>query len=148
MFEIIKLDLKVIEDIEKILSTNKFMDYSKDTCTVKGFQTDNIINIFSTNLLKQMLPYLDFSERVFHIHYINYYNEGYQKKHNHAETEKFSFILYLNDADGDTVFEDPIKKNIKPQKGILILFDSSIWHYGKMTSNNKRVLVGAIDKCF
>jgi len=145
MFEIIKLNSRVIEDIDKILSTNKFEDYSKDTCTVNGFQTNNIIDIFSKDLLKQMIPYQDFSERTFHIHYINYRDHGHQKKHNHITTEKFSFILYLNDSDGDTVFEEPINMKVTPEKGNLIIFSSDILHYANKTFKNKRVLVGAID---
>ena len=92
-----------------------------------------------------MLPD-DLYRLVFHIHYIHYKSGGYQTRHNHEKTEEFGFIIYLNDSDGETVFEEPINKSIKPQKGKLLLFDSRIWHCAKESFMDKKVLVGAISK--
>jgi len=61
-------------------------------------------------------------------------------------TEQYSFVLYLNDSDGDTVFESPINKNITPKKGRLVVFSSDIMHFGLQTFKNKKVLVGAINR--
>ena len=93
-----------------------------------------------------MIPYKDFYNRVFHIHYINYFEGGHQETHNHSKTERFSFILYLNDSDGETVFEEPIFKKIKPTKGLLVLFKADFLHCAEKSFNNKKILVGAIDR--
>ena len=138
------IDKRVINKIVSILEKTTF-SVDPDNCTVNGFQSENIMNIFSENLLKKILPFKDFYKKIFHIHYIKYYLNGYQERHNHIRTEKYSFILYLNDANGDTVFEEPVKKRISCELGKLLLFSSDIWHRGEMSSNEKRILVGAVD---
>jgi hypothetical protein len=81
---------------------------------------------------------------LFHIHLIEYFTNGHQSGHNHETTEDYSFILYLNDSDGNTVFEE--LGEIKPKKGRLIFFKSDLWHYGRPSTMNKKVAVGALKK--
>ena len=75
---------------------------------------------------------------------------GYQTsnivEHDHKKTEKYSFILYLNNSDGDTVFKEPVNKKITPKLGKLIFFDSDISHRAEISNEGKQVLVGAIDE--
>ena len=145
MFKIMYIDKTVINKIVSLLENNTF-PVDQDNCTVNGFQSKNIINIFSKNLLKKILPFKDFYKKIFHIHYIKYYLNGYQERHNHIKTEKYSFILYLNDAKGDTIFEEPIKKRISCEMGKLLYFSANIWHKAEMSPDEKKVLVGAVDR--
>ena len=146
MFRISYIDKNIIDEIIYILENNNLVSKNDETCTVKGFQTNNIINLFKTDLLEKILPEEDFYKKIFHLHYINYNLNGYQKEHNHIRTEKYSFILYLNNADGNTIFEEPIKKSISPELGKLIFFSSDIWHRSEISTNGKKILVGAVDK--
>ena len=139
------IDQKVINKIISMLENNT-LPVDSDTYTVNGFQSKNIINIFSKNLLKKILPFKDFYKKIFYIHYIKYYLNGYQERHNHIKTEKYSFILYLNDAEGDTIFEEPIKKRISCEMGKLLFFSANIWHKAEMSPDEKKVLVGAVDR--
>jgi len=142
------ISLKVIDEIINIIETNKkhFIDVSSETCTNNGFQSQNIVNIFNLELLKKIISFNNFFEKTFHIHYIKYKNNGSQRRHNHASTEKYSFILYLNNSDGGTIFFKPINKTIYPKKGKLIVFDSSIDHEGSSSFKEKQILVGAVEK--
>ena len=146
LFKELNIGEKVVDDIVSVIYKSNINITKNVNCTINGYQTDNICNIFSNEFKKQILPYENFSDLIFHMHYIEYDDGGYQAKHDHRDTEKFSFILYLNDADGNTVFEEPINQNVKPEKGKLILFDSSILHYGTESFTRKKVLVGAISK--
>ena len=135
-----------VEKILDLLSRQNFINEAHNTCTEKGYQTRNIIDMFSKDLLKEMLPHDNFYDRCFHIHYIEYLEGGYQRKHNHEKTEKYSSILYLNDSDGFTYFEEPINEKITPKKGKTLVFKSDVNHGAEASFKNKRVLVGAIDK--
>jgi len=138
------IDKVIVDNVLDIINKYDFYDESSFSTTVNGLQTSNIIDLFSEKILKDIIPINDFYKSLFHLHYINYRHGGSQKKHDHSKTEKYSFILYLNDADGDTVFESPINKNITPRKGRLVVFSSDIIHYGLETYKNKKLLVGAI----
>ena len=137
---------RVIKEINLLITSNKFKDVSEKTYTQSGYQTPNIINSFSENLLKKILPIKNYYKEIFHIHYIDYLSGGYQDEHHHEKTEKYSFILYLNNSDGKTFFKKPINKKISPKKGKLIFFDSNVLHGGERSFKGKRVLVGAVDK--
>lgn len=139
-----KIDNDVVKEITNIININKnkFLDVSNNTCTENGFQSNNIVNFFNENLKKKMMNNQCLYQDIFHIHYIEYKNSGFQKEHNHANTEEYSFILYLNDSVGDTVFSNT---RVSPKKGLLIIFDSTLFHKGEK-SINKKILVGAIKK--
>tara|TARA_R110000851_G_scaffold159636_1_gene302913 strand:+ start:487 stop:936 length:450 start_codon:yes stop_codon:yes gene_type:complete len=139
-----QLSDKTINDINYLIENTELIHTDNFHRTINGFQSNNIVTIFSNEILKKILP--DENNFIFHIHYIHYKKGGHQTRHEHSQTEKISFILYLNDSDGDTVFEEPINRSIKPEKGKLLLFDSNIWHYGKESFMDKKVLVGAISK--
>ena len=136
----------VIEEINRLITSNIFEDRSEKTCTHHGFQTPNIVNLFNENLLKRILPIKNYYKEVFHIHYISYLSGGYQEEHNHEKTEKYSFILYLNDSDGKNFFKTPINKKITPEEGKLIFFNSNIPHGGEKSFKGKKILVGAVTK--
>lgn len=117
----------------------------KDCATMRGFQTKNIFgypeNYYLKPVIENMLPK---KLNLFHMHLIDYDPYGYQLKHNHATTEDYSFILYLNDAErGETVFGKDQTK-IKCEKNKMIVFKSDLWHYGKECLTRKKVAVGAM----
>ena len=137
----------ITEEFIKILNEFKSLklDVSFGTATKNGFQTPNILSYNKYKKLKNVMQnIMPKKYDLFHIHLIEYFKNGYQKGHNHKNTEKYSFILYLNDCDtGHTVFNNDIK--IKPEKNKLVLFDSDIWHYGEVCLTNKQVAVGAMN---
>tara|TARA_Y100001951_G_C11092813_1_gene157677 strand:- start:92 stop:541 length:450 start_codon:yes stop_codon:yes gene_type:complete len=147
MFKVIKISKDVIKKIYLIIKKNNYKEYTSSTCpTRNGYQSENLIKLFNKNLLKKILPLDDFYKEIFHIHYIEYFLNGYQEEHHHKRTEKYSFILYLNNSDGDTVFKEPINKRITPELGKLIFFNSEVLHRGERSSTNKKILVGAVEK--
>ena len=75
--------------------------------------------------------------------YIKYNEGGHQKEHFH-QTDDYSFILYLNNSDGDTVLKDPVHKKFSPEKGKIVVFNGKILHYGEPSFKGKKILVGAI----
>ena len=146
MFRVSYIDKTIIDEIIYILENNNIVSVNEKTCTVGGFQSNNIINLFNADLLKKILPEENLYKKIFHLHYISYDLMGHQKTHNHIKTEKYSFILYLNDTDGNTIFEEPIKKSISPELGKLVFFSADIWHRAEISTNGKKILVGAVDK--
>lgn len=146
LFKEIYINKSVIEKIYLILNKLKYKDNSKGTYTINGFQTPNIFKHFNQKLLKEILPIEGFHKKIFHLHYIKYKENGFQHTHNHEKTEKYSFILYLNDSDGDTLFGKPINRRIMPEARKLIFFDSSILHRAEMSYKGKEILVGGVDK--
>ena len=142
-----KIYNNIIDNINNIIDNNSIKDRieTNEHSTDNGFQTHNIIDLFSENLLKEIMPINNLYKDIFHIHYISYNKGGFQKTHNHIRTEELSFILYLNDSDGNTVFSD-ILKEVIPSKGKLIVFSSNLMHYSKPSYKNKKIIVGAIGK--
>ena len=138
-----EIDEETVNTITKIVNSYKGIDISDETYTEKGFQTENILHLFSDNIIKKIVPINKLCERIFHIHYIEYYKGGHQTEHFH-KPDNYSFILYLNNSDGDTVLKDPVNKKFSPKKGKVIVFDGKILHYGKPSFKNKKILVGAI----
>ena len=137
---------RTIKDIMSIIQKYDFKNISNISCTKNGFQTHNIVSIFSEDMLKKILPFDNFYKKIFWIHYIRYYKNGYQIEHNHEKTEKYSFILYLKDSDGDTIFGEPVNKRVTPKLGKLIFFDSKILHKADVSNKDKQVLVGAVNE--
>ena len=139
---------ELINILEHLKNTNDGVDLNV-TCTINGFQTNNICEeLYMKKILNSLLEYLprkDLNYRWFHM--IDYNKNGSQKKHDHSKTEDFSFILYLSDCKngGETLFETA-KKNIKvkPEKNKLIFFPSNLWHEGLETIDRKKVAVGAL----
>tara|TARA_R100000149_G_C5750524_1_gene60204 strand:- start:59 stop:502 length:444 start_codon:yes stop_codon:yes gene_type:complete len=146
MFFQTKILDNTLEKISKNINKNLIFTNNK-TYTVNGRQTINIFSYIPENIINEILFFNNFDKKLFHLHFINYEKGGYQEPHNHVNTEKYSFILYLNDSDGDTIFLINNKKiAVKPQKGKLVVFSSDIMHYALKSFKNKKILVGAIDK--
>jgi hypothetical protein len=143
MFYEHKIDEDTIDKIMEIVSLCKEEHISPTCFTKKGFQTINIIDKFSNDILKKIVLKDELYKKIFHIHYIKYQEGGHQEEHLH-QPDEYSFILYLNNADGDTVLKEPINKKITPEKGKVIVFDGKILHYALPSYKQKQVLVGAI----
>ena len=138
-----KIDEDTIDKVMEIVSRCNEGHISPSCCTKKGFQTINIVDKFSNNILKKIVPKDELYKKIFHIHYIKYQEGGYQEEHLH-QPDEYSFILYLNNADGDTFLKEPINKKITPEKGKVIVFNAKILHYALPSYKQKQVLVGAI----
>jgi hypothetical protein len=88
------------------------------------------------------------------LHFIDYDKGGYMKEHDHKDKEDLTFLLYLNDCpDGDTVFylnfaNDRSRHRsqvyVKPKKGRLAVFSSTIPHKGTITHNHKKIFAGGL----
>lgn len=130
-----------------------------EACTNDGIQTSNILLlsdfqnfIFQDSLNKLLLiceRILRCNLRYFHVHIIEYFDNGYQDIHNHKHNEDFSLILYLNDCNrGETFFDSGIV--CIPKKDNIVLFSSSLDHGGNHTSpsDNKKVLVCGFRRTF
>jgi hypothetical protein len=140
-----KLDSKITKAFIKALKELKEETNGvKDTCTILGFQSENILKHSKYSHFKDTIEkILKKKYNVFHIHLIDYEKNGYQLEHDHKQTEDCSFILYLNDCDtGHTVFEKSLR--IKPEKNKLIVFKSDLKHYGETCLSNKKIAVGAM----
>ena len=123
-------------------------------CTKKGYQTYDITTYLNDSYKKDLTKrYFDIKD-LFYMHCIHYYPNGYQHLHDHAHSEKYSFVAYLNDADGDTVvyLKSPLEyKNTKeyrftPKKGKIVYFPGHLPHEGLLTTGNKRVAVGSLQR--
>ena len=123
------------------------------TFTNNGFQTPNVLKEYTPEMRHKLLKDHFHPNDLFHLHLIEYFEGGYQKMHDHWKTEYNSFILHLNDADGDTAFlftdyEDRLKKdlNCRPKEGKIYYFHAHTLHQGKPSFLSKKVLVGALQK--
>ena len=145
MFECIyyEIDETIVDKILKIIDSYEGVDVSGESCTENGFQTDNIIHLFSEEILKKIVPINELYKKIFHIHYIKYNEGGHQIEHFHPPDD-YSFILYLNNSDGDTVLKNPVNKKFSPKKGKVIVFNGKILHYAEPSFKGKKILVGAI----
>jgi len=135
-----KISNTAVDKVMNIINKNKFFDVSNETYTQNGFQTGNIIHLFNDSLRKEILNKNNLYKDIFNMHYIHYIKNGSQGEHDHFSTEEYSFILYLNDSIGNTLFKNDI---ICPEKGLLVIFDSDLKHKS-LNCNNKKILVGAI----
>lgn len=139
-----KISNQVVNDLLITLELFKKNKISvSGTCTKNGFQTDNILKYQAPKELSQLImKEIGKDLDLFHMHLIEYYNQGEQLPHDHKDTEDYSFVLYLNDSDGNTVFDNI--GEISPKKGKLVFFKSDLTHYGKPSFQGKKIAVGAL----
>jgi len=138
-----EIDKTTLNEVTKIIDSHQGINVSHTTCTENGFQSDNILHLFSDKILKKIVLINNLHKLIFHIHYIKYNRGGYQTEHIH-ENDEYSFILYLNDSDGNTVLGNPVNKKFSPKKGKIIIFSGKIVHYSEPSFKEKTVLVGAM----
>lgn len=145
------------------IKNNKYLlsdeEVKNRSYTKNGKQTTNIIDILDKDIYKSIvegfiLPNIhkllgdytiegvDFD----YLHLIQYSKGGEQEKHKHNTQDDYSFILYLNDNDGCTIFypsgESP--RIIFPKRGKIVMFQSHIAHEAVNSSMEKRIIVGSI----
>jgi len=146
------VDNSITDDLLTILNklkNNNDKMISDTLCTVNGFQTNNLINQDNIkpylNYIISLLPNKKLKHRWFHM--IDYNISGYQKEHTHKHTEKYSYILYLeNSVSGETYFRltDKNTMYVKPIKNMIVFFPASLKHGGLKVLSNKKVAVGAL----
>jgi len=139
---------------EALLTLDSFKEFNIKrpdgiNCTVNGFHTGNILRFKTTHeLAEKLYSHIPFPKKynIHHLHLIHFEKDGFEQGHDHAHNEDYSFILYLQDSDGPTVFQltpENIVK-IQPKCGKLVFFKSNIWHWGEKSSGNKKILVGGM----
>ena len=131
----------------------------KNTATVNGNQTPNIVNLINPQLIthlksKYLFPTINQMKggynirdlEIDHIHHIKYKPQGIQRVHTHEFFEDYSFILYLNNCnDGHTIIYDFPKPHIlTPKRGEITIFKSYLFHEGLETNSSKEIIVGSI----
>ena len=149
MIEKFVIKHSLVDELVKSLELLKLANFkaSEDVATVNGFQTANILDFLSTKcLIDEVLEDITKQKKVMctHVHLIEYLFGGYQLEHDHKGTEDYSFILYLNDSDGDTVFASG--ERVTPKKGQLIYFKSDMLHSAEKSNLGKKIAVGALVK--
>ena len=75
--------------------------------------------------------------------------KGHQYIHyDYPKKGRKSFLYYVNDSDGDTIFFDNKKNEIervKPKRGLGLLFDSNIYHAGcNPVNSDKKIVINFI----
>lgn len=117
------------------------------TCTVSqtGYQTGNAITPFLKKELTPVLEKISKEETNFtYLHCVEYHAGDYQGMHDHMASDKYSFIIYLNDTDGDTVFQYPNNEIVRvtPEKGKIVVFNSDILHGSEPTTGLRLIAAG------
>jgi hypothetical protein len=154
-FHVEKIDESITDEL--ILILNRLRIYNlgikyNSKCTKLGFQTNDLsfepsIQSLLDRLLKYFPDHNKYKYRWFHL--IDYFNGGWQEGHDHSKTDDLSFILYLTSCKngGETVFElKNTKYIVKPEKNKIVFFPATMWHWGEITIDHKKVAVGALIK--
>ena len=145
-----KIHLKTIDYLNHLLDFNmkNVPETEYPSCTKNGYQTANIITYLNDSYKKELLKKHFNIKDLHHVHLIHYYSNGYQELHHHEQTEKYSFVVYLNDADGDTVvyLKNNKEYRITPKKGKIVYFPGHLLHEGLLSTTNKRVAVGSLQR--
>ena len=139
----------LLSKLDELKNKNNGLPHNNNSCTKRGFQTNNLSNDVSIeDTLYKILSYLpypnDYQYRWFHM--IDYEQGGLQEAHDHAQTEDYSYILYLTSCNhgGETCLKLQHELQIKPKKNTLIFFPSTVLHWGRTTIDHKKVAVGAL----
>jgi hypothetical protein len=141
---------KLVSTLDKLVD-NKLTIEHNSSSSQEAHQTNNLANYAPLQpILRDILNHIEFEKPLLYrwFHMISYDHQGYQLKHDHADTEDYSFILYLTTCSngGETAFEignNEVLK-IKPIKNKLIFFPSYYVHWGESTKDKKKVAVGAL----
>ena len=144
-----KVNDKIIEHILEHFNYLKFRTLNQKSVTTtvsaNGYQTGNAITPFLKKELTPILEDLSKQETNFnYMHVVEYHAGDYQGLHDHSHSDKYSFILYLNDADGDTIFQyaDNRIVRVTPEKGKIVVFNPDILHGTEATTGLRLVAAG------
>jgi len=164
----IKIKKKLADKIEKLLTSDYFGWYYNHTTALKDEDiepdTFQFTHKFYDDIYNTASYYYQNVLELFHAANIKYERfsriksnflvpsiKGIKHNHIHADQKKNgvkSFLYYVNDSDGDTIFFDNNKKEIKrftPKKGTGLLFDSNILHAGSNpVKYDKRIVINFI----
>lgn len=153
---------KSLDDLEKkfdeCIDNSKLLIDQDSTCTLNGAQTINVINFLDQSFFVEVYGFIDkylqnyysnqllfYQYYINHIHFIKYEKDGYQKDHKHDAFEDHSFILYLNDSNAATqIWQGNKILKVSSKRGIVVLFNSSLWHGSTKCDSIRKVVVGSI----
>lgn len=143
--------------LHSVLNEAKKYPSVNTTCTRNGFQSYNFISFIPNSVLQEIYnkaqKYLDsvvsnciyYEFYIDYIHLIHYNTNGWQVGHTHSSLEDHSFIIYLNNSDGDTVlYEGKEIVNIIPETGKVVFFNSHYHHESLVCSCEKKIAAGSI----
>tara|TARA_Y100001937_G_scaffold56475_1_gene77608 strand:+ start:328 stop:846 length:519 start_codon:yes stop_codon:yes gene_type:complete len=148
----IKIKKKLADEIEKLLTSNNFGWFYNPTTSYKEQTPDTFqfTHKFYDEVCNSASYYYEKALDLFQATNIKYekflrikanftvpsLKLGTKHQHIHTDIEEeniSTFLYYVNDSDGDTIFYDGNKKEIKrfkPKKGTGIVFKSNILHAG------------------
>ena len=149
----IKIKKKLADDIEELLTSNNFGWFFNPTTAHKSEKLSDTFQFthkFYDELYNSSSFYYQNVLDLFHATNIKYEKflriksnftvpsfklaTKHQHIHRDIQNENVStFLYYVNESDGDTIFYDDNKKEIKrfkPKKGTGLLFKSNILHAG------------------
>ena len=146
-----------VDILHGVLNEIKNYPSVSTSCTRDGFQSHNIISRVPSSVLHEIFNktqrYLNLVVKnciyyefyIDHIHLIHYNSGGWQVGHTHSSHEDHSFILYLNNSDGDTkIYEGMDIVSITPERGKIVFLNSHYYHEGSVCVNEKKIAVGSI----
>ena len=160
----IKIKKKLADEIEKLLTSDNFGWFYNPTTSYKEKIPDTFqfIHKFYDEVYNSASYYYEKAFYLFHATGIKYekflrikanftvpsLKLGTKHQHIHRDIEEeniSTFLYYVNDSDGDTIFYDDNKKEIKrfkPKKGTGLVFKSNILHAGSNpVKYDKRMII-------
>jgi hypothetical protein len=146
-----------VNSFHSVLDQIKNLSPAINNCTHNGFNSHNVISVIPKETIQDIAEktkkYLNsvvencihYEYYIDHIHLIHYSAGGWQEGHTHKSSEDYSFILYLNDSDGDTlIYEGKNIIPITPKRGKIVFFSSHLLHEGTVCVDEKKIAVGSI----
>lgn len=154
MIKEIYIEESITDSLVKVLDNlvyNRLVIPFNSSASQDAEQTNNLSrNQYLNPILRNIIDEINFEKALYYrwFHMISYNHQGYQQKHDHKDTEDYSYILYLNSCTtgGETFFEMPNEKIVcvTPVKNKLIFFPSHFTHWGGRVVDSKKVAVGAL----
>lgn len=122
------------------------------SATVNGFQTPNLLQLthpavtHHLELIRvRVAEQLPVACKLCWAHLIDYAPGGYQAPHDHAKSEDYSAVLYLDSGSAGTIFclNGPrnVCTTVPQEKGKLCVFLSQLTHEARAVETAKKVLV-------
>jgi len=97
--------------------------------------TFNVIAEIPLNFKAELTGGLFNAEAVHYMHIIKYNKKGALDYHHHFKSERYSYVLYMDNSGGTLFQHDKDELFFKSRRGKLIVFDSRISH--KAVNDNK-----------
>jgi len=145
-------ELQFFLELLAVLRSEQICIAPGSSATVHGFQTPNLLQVphpavtHHLELIRaRVAEQLPTPSALCWAHLIDYAPGGYQAPHDHARSEDYSAVLYLDSGSAGTIFHLNGARNVRTtvpqQKGKLCVFLSQLTHEAKAVEREKKVLV-------